>query len=1796
MWREREQFGKRIVSSLLAALLVLTPVFSSLGSIEVFAAEHENEEISKAGMAYSYIGKEDIQISVHAENESFAAGEDVHLRVFILNNTQDIVTGGSLRFAAPGIVDGRFCEQITDETEELLSTEDETAETEESAESTEPEQTEESAENTESIDNEDGSADDIESEENIEEWESIEEQTEEELDDIENGEDPEVTSDGKRIDHIVLEPGEIFEAEFFGVVDPDMEKTVNKTIRFSFRAKREEGYVSGRTDFAYNTGIATMLPVEFDNDGELLTNEDNIMYLHTVVNDDELASLFSGPGFGDGSDDLIVIPGTEDPKATDSNASKATDSNASKATSSNASKATDSNAEKEETSHKEGTEESDKTNTGAATENGNEETAEESTVGTENIGANETEESGSVASENTDSADDADSDMTEISGSEAERADSQGEGGEKAESQAEEAVYSEMVLGDNADGDATYVFELDGSYNSGTLKETEEEAEDISTDGAEGSASGESGDNDQGESIESGSEEASDASIESTAGITDSGTEKVTDSAEDEIEEEEEPQETEGFDIKDISYEITTYGVRLRGASVDTQMVRSSNAELVTAVGFRVADKTAPGLYFGTATTVIKYKGKTYRTSTGFQFHVTGEGEVVLTGSIDGAEIEVRGPAESFPDSEELELMVSEVPEDKAEMVAAALEKKAEQEGITVDRMKAVDIKILADGEEKEPTGEVTVTFQQMKLERLDGVEDKEEGASTENIEESAPETEPEEDPSQETQPEEEETDAPVRARRAMARRAAQVDEEETTGAEEDGEAAENAESSESTRDDGLKQNLAVWHLDEAAGELNDMGGDVDENGNVVMKTDHFSIYLVVNVPDAPNGEVKITVEHLAEIDDWGFDKSQVSYSTTKTNIKFDESCEGGVKNYYGSSYLYPGNATEKLVLDEEGNQVSKAEYGKKTVKIYSDDNVTLPNGAGTGLDYSVAVKEWSKVAIEGNYNVKSVTVYNDRYGEEGKKFLEDDSQQVIYLSAQNRIVIEYEQNTGSMVANVAFHDYNVSIQATDKAGEYQQDKKNNGSVVHKGVRTNYVGINNPQLKQGVYEDTKQSLTSPRIGIGIKKGSTDDKINGVQIFHQYGGEHTDYKGDKVQANVNGLQKGIPSESLSMEADDPLHPRISFKAYTDPGFFTPESIETKEKYYDRETGEPVEVSYIAKKYLPNYFLEFNRKGDTYTLSKVLDSNRETVIDNLDYLVARAARWRSSTADPTTKDEERYVYSNLFWPLDEVSYGTGEIKSGSNSQSDGGTGFKDRDPLFGNNFGFGGNDEGANIKHNWFFGMRYDYEFSLGDYIGPMDYYFRGDDDFWLYIDNKLVKDVDLGGIHGAEGAYVNLTQWMKSNGVIKEKYKVDEQGREVLDGNGNKILDRYVPIEGGIETPNKKIKMSVFFIERGGSGSCCYMNFTLPNAEPIPVPKAANKTFTVTKEWLDANNRFGVRPEEIRVQLKQDGEPYGNTVRLNESNKWTYTWKNLPIYKNVLTNEGEYVYTADEVSVPPGYVKSISTPINGNMTITNTLVTKFRVAKWIDNWKITDSDRKEGLDKTDLLEDESIKEDGKVKIDNNGDEFIVKIKRVALEKGLIEQELQKLENPVSQEEQEALIEELGLDQLLDRQRFDTGLILKHAGDREGDYVQQKFSGYIQVIPTKDEYTYNLPAEFDVNEIIPKEYDKSDIFLTILSSNGTPSNATESTSVKIENNSKVLLYPGAEAVILVHNKFEHKDYFHHDYGVRNDFNGNSNKPPIPPANIPSDNSNLELVTTGILKKADDEEELNQDVRLV
>ena len=103
---------------------------------------------------------------------------------------------------------------------------------------------------------------------------------------------------------------------------------------------------------------------------------------------------------------------------------------------------------------------------------------------------------------------------------------------------------------------------------------------------------------------------------------------------------------------------------------------------------------------------------------------------------------------------------------------------------------------------------------------------------------------------------------------------------------------------------------------------------------------------------------------------------------------------------------------------------------------------------------------------------------------------------------------------------------------------------------------------------------------------------------------------------------------------------------------------------------------------------------------------------------------------------------------------------------------------------------------------------------------------------------------------------------------------------------------------------------------------------------------------VTKVWNDDNDRDKIRSKSIKVILKADGEKVKETT-LNETNNWTYTFNNLPKYKN----KGTIIkYTVEEIKVD-GYETSIKEKDN-EFIITNTheIDTNNLVVKkvWKDN--------------------------------------------------------------------------------------------------------------------------------------------------------------------------------------------------------------------------------------------------------
>ena len=87
---------------------------------------------------------------------------------------------------------------------------------------------------------------------------------------------------------------------------------------------------------------------------------------------------------------------------------------------------------------------------------------------------------------------------------------------------------------------------------------------------------------------------------------------------------------------------------------------------------------------------------------------------------------------------------------------------------------------------------------------------------------------------------------------------------------------------------------------------------------------------------------------------------------------------------------------------------------------------------------------------------------------------------------------------------------------------------------------------------------------------------------------------------------------------------------------------------------------------------------------------------------------------------------------------------------------------------------------------------------------------------------------------------------------------------------------------------------------------------------------------VTKKWDDGDDKDGLRPKTIKVQLYADGKKVGEVVELSADNKWTYTFTDLVEKAN-----GKAInYTVEEVDVPEGYQVSKIDDGKGNFVLTN----------------------------------------------------------------------------------------------------------------------------------------------------------------------------------------------------------------------------------------------------------------------
>ena len=210
---------------------------------------------------------------------------------------------------------------------------------------------------------------------------------------------------------------------------------------------------------------------------------------------------------------------------------------------------------------------------------------------------------------------------------------------------------------------------------------------------------------------------------------------------------------------------------------------------------------------------------------------------------------------------------------------------------------------------------------------------------------------------------------------------------------------------------------------------------------------------------------------------------------------------------------------------------------------------------------------------------------------------------------------------------------------------------------------------------------------------------------------------------------------------------------------------------------------------------------------------------------------------------------------------------------------------------------GHKSSGNQLIDYYFGMEMSAQFvqtvsGLDAWGHDIIFEFKGDDDFWFYVDNELV--IDLGGIHSSLEGKVNFrTGEVSVNGeqtnlidVFRANY--ESRGVEDIDSKLDEIFElnnkgQYVFKDYSTHT------MRVFFMERGAGASNLHMRMNLASVTPghVVISKGLQGN---DKDVLDTD--FLEYPFQIYyTEEDEDGNETAEKLLSNDNEHIRVTYQN-----------------------------------------------------------------------------------------------------------------------------------------------------------------------------------------------------------------------------------------------------------------------------------------------------------------
>ncbi|MCD8017516.1 MAG: fibro-slime domain-containing protein [Oscillospiraceae bacterium] len=561
-----------------------------------------------------------------------------------------------------------------------------------------------------------------------------------------------------------------------------------------------------------------------------------------------------------------------------------------------------------------------------------------------------------------------------------------------------------------------------------------------------------------------------------------------------------------------------------------------------------------------------------------------------------------------------------------------------------------------------------------------------------------------------------------------------------------------------------------VTHYDETAEAIEAVSEYEDGTQSVTFGAEGFSEYSL-----SAEANVSFTVQYYAWLD-------IVSTTGDTTLTVIDTSSAGN-----GGTAKLPQNgttpATTTIGLNKTTDTSSLSTYynvatNSVLTKVYSESDYYY--STAPGLEYFNKLKDNSGYSLKEiwvltgddatstNANDWNVYTYSDEL-----KFTNSSGQasgSVIYISDNTVIRLVYETAQSSYTNKANLYDYDISDGNTYSKASTSSSTTNNDGTNTVYAYTEESGINSADNYTG--SGTKLAFGNMNTGTGLEN----ELWNGNRLNAANG---TSY-GNGFKNCTFGLVSSLSNGTINY-ASGVVAPNL----------------------FDEGTA-------IGKTTYSNQNLVFDKAGDTYTLTSI---SGEASVSGLNRFLALS---RYSTASSP-------FLTNEFWPLDSVGGLQGHDFV-----------FGSRDLLSLRKY-FGVASTGKNLPvsdddadHNSYFGMQYAVEFTLpADYVGPLNYYFFGDDDMWVFLDGQLV--CDIGSVHSSVGEYVDLWDYVTQ----------------------------------GVQSTHT---LSFYYTERGASGSTCYMRFTLPSVTSATTVQDTG-TLRVEKEVsgtsADASEQF-----EFTLNLKK----------------------------------------------------------------------------------------------------------------------------------------------------------------------------------------------------------------------------------------------------------------------------------------------------------------------------------------